>query len=150
MNTWEGVEDLKFHLGTEEPINTVMEFDKADREKDYEKMRSMMTDSTTFTGANGITRSVDEFFDRRKEMDSIWESTGASLTWESTAMFSVDLAPGEGGELVHNYFDGKYTEGDFENNVRGMEMWYIVDGKVIRRTAYFQDIPEENEEENEE
>ena len=150
MNTWEGVEDLKFHLGTEDPIETVMEFDNADREKDYEKMRLMTTDSTTFTGGNGIVKSVDEYFDQKSNQDARLDSLGASWTWKTTAIFSVDLAPGEGGELVHNYFDGKYTEGDIVNNVRGMEMWYIVDGKVIRRTAYFQDIPEENEEENEE
>ena len=143
MNTWDGVEDLKFYLGTEDPINTVMEFDNADRAKDYEKMRSMTTDTTTFIGGNGIVKSVDEFFDQKSDQDARLDSLGASWTWKTTAIFSVDLAPGEGGELVHNYFDGKYTEGDMVNNVRGIEMWYIVDGKVIRRTAYFQDIPEE-------
>jgi len=145
MNTWEGVEDLKFHLGTEETIKTVMEFDKADREKDYEKMRSMMTDTTTFTGPNGIKRNVDEFFDRRNEMDSIWESDGATYTWESTAMFSVDLAPGEGGELVHNYFDGTFTQGDEVNNFRGMGIWYIVDGKVVQVNTYWQNIQDEED-----
>ena len=67
MNTWDGVEDLKFYLGTEDPINTVMEFDNADRAKDYEKMRSMTTDTTTFIGGNGIVKSVDEFFDQKSE-----------------------------------------------------------------------------------
>tara|TARA_B100001109_G_scaffold83934_1_gene68467 strand:+ start:1248 stop:1796 length:549 start_codon:yes stop_codon:yes gene_type:complete len=150
MNTWEGVEDLKFHLGTEETIKTVMEFDKADREKDYEKMRSMMTDTTTFTGPNGIKRNVDEFFDRRNEMDSIWESDGATYTWESTAMFSVDLAPGEGGELVHNYFDGTFTQGDEVNNFRGMGIWYIVDGKVVQVNTYWQNIQDEEDNDSDE
>ena len=140
---WDDYEKFKYHLGTEDPIYTVMEFDKADREKDYEKMRSMMTDTTTFTGANGITRSVDEFFDRKKEMDSIWKSTGASYTWERTGIFSVDLMPGEGGELVHNYFDGTYTEGDEVNNFRGMGIWYIIDGKVVRVSTYWQNILDE-------
>ena len=119
MNTWEGVEDLKFHLGTEDPINTVMEFDNADRAKDYEKMRSMTTDTSTFIGGNGIVRSVDEYFDQKSDRDARLDSLGASWTWKTTAIFSVDLAPGEGGELVHNYFDGKYTEGNMVNNVRG-------------------------------
>ena len=122
-----------------------MEFDNADREKDYEKMRSMTTDSTTFIGGNGIVKSVDEYFDQKSDQDARLDSLGASWTWKTTAIFSVDLAPGEGGELVHNYFDGTYTEGDKVNNFRGMEMWYIVDGKVVKVSSYWQDIQDEED-----
>ena len=143
MNTWNGLEDLKFYIGTEDPIQTVMEFENADKADDYDKMRSMMTDSTTYTGANGITRSVDEFFELKKSRKERRDSIGAAVSWETTSIFSVDIAPGEGGELVHSYFDAKYTEGDQVNEWRGMELWYIIDGKVIRVNGYYQDIPEE-------
>ena len=143
MNTWNGLEDLKFHIGTEDPIQTVMEFENADKANDYDKMRSLMTDSTTFTGANGITRSVDEWFELKKNRKARRDSIGATVSWKTTSIFSVDIAPGEGGELVHNYFDAKYTEGDQVNEWRGMELWYIVDGKVVRVNGYYQDIPED-------
>jgi len=29
MNTWDGLDDLKFHIGTEGPIKTVMELQEA-------------------------------------------------------------------------------------------------------------------------
>ena len=65
------------------------------------------------------------------------------LSSKTTSIFSVDVAPGEGGELVHSYFDAKYTEGDQVNEWRGMELWYIVDGKVVWVNGYYQDIPEQ-------
>ena len=71
------------------------------------------------------------------------DSLGATVSWKTTAIFSVDIAPGEGGELVHNYFDAKYTQDDQVNEWRGMELWYIIDGKVVRVNGYYQDIPEE-------
>ena len=143
MNTWDGLEDLKFHIGTEAPIQTVIEFENADKADDYEKMRSMMTDSTTYTGANGITRSIDEWFEIKKSRKARRDSIGATVSWKTTSIFSVDVAPGEGGELVHSYFDAKYTEGDQTNEWRGMELWYIVDGKVVWVNGYYQNIPED-------
>ena len=143
MNTWKGLEDMKFHIGTEDPIQTVMEFENADRADDYDKMRSMTTDSTTFTGGNGIVRNVDEWFELMKSRKARRDSLGATVSWKTTAIFSVDIAPGEGGELVHNYFDAKYTQDDQVNEWRGMELWYIIDGKVVRVNGYYQDIPEE-------
>ena len=44
---------------------------------------------------------------------------------------------------MHSYFDAKYTEGDQVNEWRGMELWYIVDGKVVWVNGYYQDIPEQ-------
>ena len=143
MNTWDGLEDLKFHIGTEGPIQIVMEFENADKADDYDKMRSLMTDSTTFTGANGISRSVDEWFEIKKSRKARRDSIGATVSWKTTSIFSVDVAPGEGGELVHSSFDAKYTEGDQVNEWRGMELWYIVDGKVIWVNGFYQDIPED-------
>ena len=46
----------------------------ADKADDYDKMRSMMTDSTTFTGGNGITRSVDEWLELKKSLRERFDS----------------------------------------------------------------------------
>ena len=37
MNTWEGMSDLKWHIGTESPIQTVMEYEDAWRARDFDK-----------------------------------------------------------------------------------------------------------------
>ena len=41
MNTWDGMSELKWHIGTEDPINTVMEYEDAWRNRDFDKMKSM-------------------------------------------------------------------------------------------------------------
>ena len=85
----------------------------------------MTTDSTTFTGGNGIVRNVDEWFELMKSRKARRDSLGATVSWKTTAIFSVDIAPGEGGELVHNYFDAKYT------------MWHIdPSGKMKGRLSF--------------
>ena len=43
MTSWEGVKDMKWHIGTEAPIKTVAEFEDAWRSRDYDKMKSMCT-----------------------------------------------------------------------------------------------------------
>ena len=148
MNTWEGMSDLKWHIGTESPIQTVMEYEDAWRARDFDKMRSMSTDSTIFIGGDGVSTGLDELIENIKKNDITRDSIGASLSWETKAIFSVDIAPGEGGELVHSFIDAEYSEGDAVNRWRGMQRWYVIDGKIIRRSSYWQDIVEEEETEN--
>ena len=155
MNTWEGLDELKWHIGTEPPINTVLEFEDAWRANDYEKMKMMTTDSTTFTGGNGETLGVSEWFENIQANAKRRDSIGATLNWKTNSVFSVDIAPGEGGELVHYNIDVEYTEGDETSEYNSMQIWYIVDGKVIRRNSYWKpivndDIDEETDEVSEE
>ena len=150
MNSWDGMSDLKWHIGTEDPIKTVMEYEDAWRDRDFEKMRSMSTDTTTFLGGDGATTTIDELIENIKTNDIARDSIGASLSWETKAIFSVDIAPGEGGELVHSFIDIEYSEGDLVNRWKGMQRWYVVEGKVVNRSSYWQDIQEEEEEEEEE
>jgi len=143
MNKWDGMSELKWHIGTEDPISTVMEYEDAWRNRDFDKMRSMSTDSTTFLGGDGVSTSLEELIDNIKKNDITRDSLGASLSWETKAIFSVDIAPGQGGELVHSYIDVEYKEDDAVNRWKGMQRWYIIEGKVVNRSSYWQDIQEE-------
>ena len=54
MTSWDGVKDMKWHIGTEAPIKTVKEFEDAWKARDYEKMKSMCTDTTSFVSGDGV------------------------------------------------------------------------------------------------
>ena len=145
MTTWDGMSELKWHIGSEEPIKTVMEYEDAWRNRDFDKMISMSTDSTTFIWGGGNSESLDELIENIKREDIVRDSLGASLSWETKAIFSVDLAPGEGGELVHSFIDVNYSQGDAVNKWKSMQRWYVVEGKIINVSSYYQDIKENNE-----
>ena len=145
MTTWDGMSELKWHIGSEEPIKTVMEYEDAWRNRDFDKMISMSTDSTTFIWGGGNSESLDELIENIKREDIVRDSLGASLSWETKAIFSVDLAPGEGGELVHSFIDVNYSQGDAVNKWKSMQRWYVVEGKIINVSSYYQDIQENNE-----
>ena len=145
MTTWDGMSELKWHIGSEEPIKTVMEYEDAWRNRDFDKIISMSTDSTTFIWGGGNSESLDELIENIKREDIVRDSLGASLSWETKAIFSVDLAPGEGGELVHSFIDVNYSQGDAVNKWKSMQRWYVVEGKIINVSSYYQDIQENNE-----
>ena len=145
MTTWDGMSELKWHIGSEEPIKTVMEYEDAWRNRDFDKMISMSTDSTTFIWGGGNSESLDELIENIKREDIVRDSLGASLSWETKAIFSVDIAPGEGGELVHSFIDVNYSQGDAVNKWKSMQRWYVVEGKIINVSSYYQDIKENNE-----
>ena len=108
--------------------------------RDFDKWN--VNDSTTFLGGDGVSTSLEELIDNIKN-DITRDSLGASLSWETKAIFSVDIAPGQGGELVHSYIDVEYKEDDAVNRWKGMQRWYIIEGKVVNRSSYWQDIQEE-------
>ena len=145
MTTWDGMSELKWHIGSEEPIKTVMEYEDAWRNRDFDKMIFMSTDSTTFIWGGGNSESLDELIENIKREDIVRDSLGASLSWETKAIFSVDIAPGEGGELVHSFIDVNYSQGDAVNKWKSMQRWYVVEGKIINVSSYYQDIQENNE-----
>ena len=105
----------------------------------------MSTDSTTFIWGGGNSESLDELIENIKREDVVRDSLGASLSWETKAIFSVDIAPGEGGELVHSFIDVNYSQGDAVNKWKSMQRWYVVEGKIINVSSYYQDIQENNE-----
>jgi len=157
MSTWEGVEDMKWHLGTQDAIEVVKTFNNAWQSRDYETLRSVCSDTVQFTSGNGKTNNIDEFVQVRIDADSRRDSLGATFTWKSTNLFSVDLDPTFGGEHVNVYVDAEYTEGDLVDRFRAINHAYVIDGKIVRWSFYGQDIidespdlAEESEEETEE
>ena len=157
MSTWAGVEDMKWHLGTQDAIEVVKTFNNAWQSRDYETLRSVCSDTVQFTSGNGKTNNIDEFVQVRIDADSRRDSLGATFTWKSTNLFSVDLDPTFGGEHVNVYVDAEYTEGDLVDRFRAINHAYVIDGKIVRWGFYGQDIidespdlAEESEEETEE
>jgi len=144
MSTWEGVEDMKWHLGTQDAIEVVKTFNNAWQSRDYETLRSVCSDTVQFTSGNGKTNNIDEFVQVRIDADSRRDSLGATFTWKSTNLFSVDLDPTFGGEHVNVYVDAEYTEGDLVDRFRAINHAYVIDGKIVRWGFYGQDIIDES------
>ena len=140
MSTWAGVEDMKWHLGTQDAIEVVKAFNNAWQSRDYETLRSVCSDTVQFTSGNGNTNTIDEFIQVRIDADARRDSLGATFTWKSTNLFSVDLDPTFGGEHVNVYVDAEYTEGNLVDKFRAINHAYVIDGKIVRWGFYGQDI----------
>ena len=143
MSTWEGVEEMKWHLGTEEAIEVVKTFNTAWQSRDYETLRSVCSDTAQFTSGNGAVTNIDEFVQNRMNADSNRDSLGATFKWKSTNLFSVDLDPTFGGEHIHVHVDAEYAEGDLVDRFRAINHAYVIDGKIVRWGFFGQDIIDE-------
>jgi len=153
MSDWAGVEDMKWHIGTQDAVDVAKNMDSAWKAKDYETMRTFISDTATITATNGFTfDSPDEFIESRKRQDSVITSNGATFDWKFTNLFSVDLDPTTGGEHVHVDYYGMYTKDGKEDNFRVMNRYYVIDGKIVVWNSYSQEIiePKEETEETEE
>ena len=147
MSAWAGVEDMKWHIGTQEAVDLAKNMDSAWKASDWETMRTYISDTAKITATNGFTfDSPDEFIESRKRLDSRRDSLGATFDWKFTNLFSVDLDPTTGGEHVHADYYGMYTKDGKEDNFRVMNRYYIIDGKIMVWNSYFQDIIEETPE----
>ena len=151
MSDWAGVEDMKWHIGTQDAVDVAKNMDSAWKAKDYETMRTFISDTATITATNGFTfDSPDEFIESRKRRDSVITSNGATFDWKFTNLFSVDLDPTTGGEHVHVDYYGMYTKDGKEDNFRVMNRYYVIDGKIVVWNSYSQEIIEPKEETEEE
>ena len=151
MSAWAGVEDMKWHIGTQDAVDVAKNMDSAWKASDWETMRTYISDTAKITATNGYTfTSPDDFIESRKRQDSAITSNGATFDWEFTNLFSVDLDPTTGGEHVHADYYGMYTKDGKEDNFRVMNRYYIIDGKIVVWNSYSQEIIEPEEEEGEE
>tara|TARA_B100001996_G_scaffold353890_1_gene315526 strand:+ start:577 stop:1161 length:585 start_codon:yes stop_codon:yes gene_type:complete len=153
MSAWEGVEEMKWHIGTQKAVDIANKMDSAWRARDYETMREFISDTAQITATNGFTfRNVEEFIESRKRNDSTMNARGATFDWTTTNIFSVDLDPSTGGEHVHADYYGMYTLDGQEDNFRVLNRYYIVEGKIIMWNSYWQEIiePKPEEESSEE
>jgi len=147
MSDWAGVEDMKWHIGTQEAVDVAKNMDSAWKARDYETMRTYISDTAKITASNGFTfNSPDEFITSRKNQDSKRDSLGATFDWKFINLFSVDLDPTTGGEHIHADYYGVYKQDGKEDNFRVMNRYYIIDGKIMVWNSYFQDIIEETPE----
>ena len=147
MTAWEDVEDMKWHIGTQSAVDVAKAMDAAWQARNYEEMRTYISDTATLTASNGYTfESVDAFIESRKANDSVRDSNGSTFEWSFTNLFSVDLDPTTGGEHVHADYFGTYTEDGKADNFRVMNRYYIIDGKIVMWNSYSQEIIEETSE----
>ena len=141
MTAWEGVEDMKWHIGTQSAVDIAKAMDAAWQARNYDEMRNYISDTATITSANGYTfESVDAFIERRKSNDSVWDSNGSTFEWSFTNLFSVDLDPTRGGEHVHVNYSGKYEDKNGADTWNAINRYYVIDGKVVWWDTFAQEI----------
>ena len=81
------IQDLKWHLGTQEAIDHVIAVDKLWAAKDYESMRSHFVDTLKVTDWNGkVSSSFDEF-------KASIEADNSNVSWTFDYAYSVDINP---------------------------------------------------------
>jgi len=148
MSAWEGVEDLKWHIGTQDAVDIAKNMNSAWRSRDYETMRTFISDTAQITATNGFTfADVNEFIESRKRNDSTMNARGSTFDWSTTNIFSVDLDPSTGGEHVHADYYGMYILDGQEDNFRVLNRYYIIEGKIVVWNSYWQEIIEPKSEE---
>lgn len=84
------LQEFKWHLGTEGPIDLVKARDKAWFARDYDAMKNYFVDTLTITTYNGQVFKSFEDFQKNIALDT----TGG---WTFDRAFSVDLNPATGG-----------------------------------------------------
>lgn len=135
--------ELKWHLGTEDPIQMVKDLDKIWAERDYEAMRPFFADTAKFYFDDGkIANSPDEFITILKEGNADSESS-----WTFDYAFSVDLDPSTGGEHVQAGFSGSTVKDSITTKKIYHESYYIIQGKIITWNQYTRVDNEEDSEE---
>lgn len=130
----------KWHLGSESAVDVAKNLDDAMKDKDYTLLRNFLSDTVRITSSNGAVYDADSFINRRIEIDSILESRNASLNWEYSNIFTVDLDPTRGGEHVHVNYSGKYEDENGADTWNSINRYYVIEGKVVRWDTFTQDI----------
>ena len=130
----------KWQLGTESAVDVAANLDKAMKDKDYTLLRNFLSDTVRITSSNGTEYNADSFIKRRIEIDSILESRSASLNWQYSNIFSVDLDPSRGGEHVHVNYSGKYEDENGIDTWNSINRYYVIEGKVVWWDTFTQEI----------
>ena len=130
--------DLKWHLGTEDAISIVKDFDKKWAVEDYDAMKGFFADTAVCYFPDGVVaKSSDEFIAKIKSEDD-----GSDVSWTFDYAFSVDLDPSRGGEHVQAGFTGTSTKDGVETKKSYHESYYIIEGKIVMWRQYTIDILE--------
>ena len=110
------------------------------KDKDYTLLRNFLSDTVRITSSNGTVYSADSFIKRRIEIDSILESRSATLNWQYSNIFTVDLDPLRGGEHVHVNYSGKYEDENGRDTWNSINRYYVIEGKIVWWDTFTQDI----------
>ena len=130
----------KWHLGTENAVDVAINVDKAMQNRDYTLLRNFLSDTVSITASNGVKYDLESFITRRIEIDSIVDSRNASLKWEFSNIYSVDLDPTRGGEHVSVTYSGEYEDENGKDTWNSINRYYIIEGKVVWWDIFTQDI----------
>ena len=120
------MEGYSYHISGQSSVDLVMELDKVWAARDYDKMRTFFSDTTSFSFAEGEKfNSLDGFIGHvKKQME-------AGNTWTAEYAFAVDVAPGEGGDWVNAAFRVGLPESDPKKKEEIFYEWYYVkNGKI--------------------
>jgi hypothetical protein len=132
--------ELKWHLGTEDAIQTVKKIDEFWSKEDYDKMRLYLADTAKFYFADGrYADSPEGFIEFLKKSDE--ESPDSSWTFDYA--YSVDLNPEGGGEHVQAGFTGTEIKDSVKVYTRYHESYYIIEGKVVTWNQFDMDVKKE-------
>ena len=143
LSTWsDDGKVYKWHLGSESAVDVAVNLDKAMKDKDYTLLRNFLSDTVRITSSNGTVYNADSFIKRRIEIDSILESRSATLNWQYSNIFTVDLDPLRGGEHVHVNYSGKYEDENGKDTWNSINRYYVIEGKVVWWDTFTQDIIE--------
>jgi hypothetical protein len=131
--------NMKWHLGTEGPIQIVKDLDQLWLKKDFDSMRPFFVDTANFYFPDGtVLKSPDEFIAAIKKMNE-----GATYTWTFDYAFSVDLDPKVGGEHVQAGFTVTEVKGGVTSKQHLNESYYIIQGKVVNWSQSMMTIKDE-------
>ena len=127
------IQDLKWHLGTQEAIDHVISLDKLWVAKDFEAMRGHFVDTLKVTNWDGVMFTNFDALKASQEADS------AEVSWTFDYAYSVDINPSMGGEHVQAGFtvSSPKEDGTVEKYLVH-ESYYIIDQKIVTLSQYKQ------------
>ena len=127
-NGFTSTEGEQVTMGSQASVDIVMEIDKAWKERDFDTIKSLVSDDaemsledgTTITGSDAFIKMIEDDY-----QESVVEK-GGEWNWTVNYAFAVKPTSDKWGEYVNARFTG--SNGIFEE-------WYqIKDGKVVSWT----------------
>ena len=70
-------------------------------------------------------------------------ASNATMKWDLTYAFSVDIAPNIGGEYVNALYNVSYEDGENDGKFNANVWFFVQDGKIINLNQYNQSVIEE-------
>ena len=143
MTKWEGLDELKWHIGTENAVNVVKKYDKYFNNGDWDKAREIFVDSARITYFNGQKVSYEELIEMSRLRDSSYKANNIDYKWNLINLYSVDLAPKIGGEIVTADYNVTYDDGKEKMQFNSILRFYVIEDKIIWVNQFNQSVVQE-------